>query len=172
MARPGWRRSLAIGLRLALLAVVGLSSLLGATLAALPALAVGLLVLFDTSFGSTLAVLRALVEPFLWPGAGASGVMHVRDLMAHPAVAAAWSALAAGLAAGGLALSADRRAGWWWALAAWAGCWALGGGAVGVVLVPAAMARLAMAVVRGLARKQARLGSAQTRKGSEDPLIP
>jgi hypothetical protein len=134
-------------LRLALLAVVALSSLLAATLAALPALAVGLLTLFDTSFGSTFAVLRALVEPFLWPGAGASGLMHVRDLMTHPAVAAAWSALASALVACGLALSADRRAAWWLALAAWAGCWALGGEAVGVVLVPAAMARLAMAVV-------------------------
>jgi hypothetical protein len=135
-------------LRLALLAVVALSSLLGATLAALPALAVGLLTLFDTSFGSTLAVLRALVEPFLWPGAGASGLMHVRDLMSHPAVAAAWSVAASALAACGLALSADRRTAWWLALVAWAGCWALGGEAVGVVLVPAAMARLVMAVVR------------------------
>lgn len=135
-------------LRLALLAVVALSSLLGATLAALPALAVGLLTLFDTSFGSTLAVLRALVEPFLWPGAGASGLMHVRDLMSHPALAAAWSAVASTLAAAGLALAADRRVAWWLALAAWGACAAIGGEAVGVVLVPAGMARLAMAVVR------------------------
>ena len=135
-------------LRLALLAVVALSSLLGATLAALPALAVGLLTLFDTSFGSTLAVLRALVEPFLWPGAGASGLMHVRDLMTHPALAAAWSAVASALAAAGLALSVDRRAAWWLALAAWGACAAIGGEAVGVVLVPAVVARLAMAVTR------------------------
>ncbi len=168
MARPGWWRSLAGGARLALLGVAGLSSLLGATLAALPALAVGLLALFDTSFGSTLAVLRALVEPFLWPGAGASGVMHVRDLMAHPAVAAAWSVAASALAAGGLAAAADRRAGWWWALAAWGASAAIGGEAVGVVLVPAGAARLAMAVMR-----QQGQGSAldpQRAVGPFDPL--
>ncbi|MGI4978047.1 MAG: hypothetical protein ACRYG6_13995 [Janthinobacterium lividum] len=154
---PRRRGALRAAARLSLLGVVAGSSVLGATLAALPALAVGLLVLFDTGFGSTLAVLRALVEPFLWPGAGASGVMHVRDLMAHPALAAAWSAGAAGLAAAGLAAAADRRAGWWWALAAWGASAAIGGEAVGVVLVPAGVARLAMAVL------EARPGSARTR---------
>ncbi len=156
MSPPGvgaGRLSLAAAARWGLLGVVAASSVLGATLAALPALAVGLLVLFDTSFGSTLAVLRALVEPFLWPGAGASGVMHVRDLMAHPALAAAWSGAASALAAGGLAVSADRRAGWWWAVAAWGASAAIGGEAVGVVLVPAGVARGAMAV---LGRKQGR----------------
>ncbi len=140
--RPGL---LTHALRFALLAAIAAASLLAAMLASLPALAVGLLELFDTSFGSTLAVLRALVEPFLWPGAGASGLLHVHDLMTHPARAAAGSVLASGLAAAGLALSLERRAAWWLALAAWGGCAALGGSAVGVVLVPAAAARLLLA---------------------------
>lgn len=141
--------------------MIALCSLLAAMLAALPALAVGLLELFDTSFGSTLAVLRALVEPFLWPGAGASGLMHVRDLMSHPALAAAWSVLASALAAAGLAVSADRRAGPWLALAAWAGCATLGGTAVGAVLLPAAAARLVLAGLGWRFRRDTKAGTSR-----------